>query len=573
MVKGIPVSPGIVSGKCLIFKKEKITINYQKISKDQILEEIDSFYKNRRKSVDQIQSIKNLLKIKKMDKEKREIFEGHIMLIEDEEFEKEVLSLIREKHYCASAAVTKVIDFQISKLQEIKNEYLKNRISDFKDIQERIVKNILKIPIVNLSVISTGVVLIAEDLSPSDIIQLKMDKIIGLVTNHGNQNSHFSIIARSMDIPTIVGTGRATEYFKTDDYIVLDSINNRIYKNPSSEIIEKIKKIKKNYLTWKKELNNLKYLPAITLDNRRIILQSNVGSNEDIELVKKNGSEGIGLYRTEFLFMNRSSPPTEEEQFQTYKKAAEIMNPKPIIIRTIDIGGDKFVSYMKIPKEDNPFLGLRAIRIIRNEEEIILSQLRAILRASNFGNLKIMFPMVISLEEITNLKNKLSFVKNQLNYKKYTFKENIEIGIMIETPSAAIMSKELAREVDFFSIGTNDLIQYTLAVDRGNQSISHLYDPLSPSVLRLMKMVIKNAHYEGKEVGICGELASDEFATVILIGMGLDKLSMNSTSIPRVKKQIRKLKFQESKEFTENILKMSSSRSIRLEVKRFLRRS
>ncbi|ARC53129.1 phosphoenolpyruvate--protein phosphotransferase [Candidatus Riesia pediculischaeffi] len=569
MIKGIPVSPGIISGNCVVLKKEKIAINYKKISKCQVRDEINVFSYNKKKSVDQIKSIKNFLKKKKVDKEKIEIFEGHIMLIEDEEFERDVISCIQDEYYRSSTAVAKVIDRQISILRNVKDEYLKNRIIDFKDIRERIVKNIMKIPIIDLSTISKKIILIAEDLSPSDIVQSKTEKIIGLIMDKGNLNSHVSIIAKSLDIPTIVGTKHATKLIETNDHIILDSINNRIYRNPSQEKIEEVNKIKINHAIWKKELKKLKHFPAITLDNHKFSLQSNIRDNTEINLIEKSGSEGIGLYRTEFLFMNRSNPPTEEEQFQTYKEVAEIMNPRPVIIRTIDIGGDKFVPYINIPKEENPFLGLRAIRIIKNKEDIMLTQLRAILRATHFGNLKIMFPMVISLEEILHLKSQLSFIKNQLSRKNYIFREDIEIGIMIETPSAAIISRELAKEVDFFSIGTNDLTQYTLAVDRGNQSISYLYDPISPSVLRLIKKVIENAHQEGKEVSMCGELASDEFATIILVGMELDKFSMNSVSIPKIKKQIRRLRFQEAKEITEKILRLPSSKEIRNEIERF----
>ncbi|MFN6884023.1 phosphoenolpyruvate--protein phosphotransferase, partial [Proteus mirabilis] len=355
----------------------------------------------------------------------------------------------------------------------------------------------------------------------------------------GGRTSHTSIMARSLEIPAIVGTSNATETIKKEDYLVLDAINNKIIINPSDEELEALKAIKEEYLHEKEELAKLKDLPAITLDGHQVEVCANIGTVRDVAGAERNGAEGVGLYRTEFLFMDRDSLPTEEEQFQAYKAVAEAVGSPAVIIRTMDIGGDKDLPYMNLPKEENPFLGWRAIRICLDRKEILHPQLRAILRASAFGKLRIMFPMIISVEEIRALKAELEILKSQLREENKPFDESIEVGVMVETPAAAVMARHMAKEVDFFSIGTNDLTQYTLAVDRGNELISHLYNPMSPAVLNLIKQVIDASHAEGKWTGMCGELAGDERATMLLLGMGLDEFSMSAISIPRIKKIIR----------------------------------
>lgn len=447
-----------------------------------------------------------------------------------------------------------MIEDQAQALEALDDEYLKERAADVRDIGKRLLKNILNIPIVDLSAITEEVILVAPDLTPSETAQLNLDKVLGFITDLGGRTSHTSIMARSLEIPAIVGTTDATSKVKSGDFIVLDGVNNTIYLNPSESEIDKLKAFRNEYLQEKEELAKLKDLPAITLDGHQVEVCANIGTVRDVAGAERNGAEGVGLYRTEFLFMDRDALPTEEEQFQAYKAVAEAMGSQAVIVRTMDIGGDKDLPYMNLPKEENPFLGWRAIRICLDRKEILHSQLRAILRASKFGKLRIMFPMVISVEEVRELKAELEMLKGQLREEGKAFDETIEVGIMVETPAAAIIAHHLAKEVDFFSIGTNDLTQYTLAVDRGNELISHLYNPMSPAVLNLIKQVIDASHAEGKWTGMCGELAGDERATLLLLGMGLDEFSMSAISIPRIKKLIRNANYADTQALAEQAL-------------------
>ncbi|MGP1952830.1 MAG: phosphoenolpyruvate-protein phosphotransferase PtsI [Arsenophonus sp. ET-KM2-MAG3] len=569
MISGISVSPGITFGKVLILKEIPIIINQKKISDDQIKNEINRFIVGQKKTIEQLKKIKKITK-KNIGEEKAKIFEGHIMLLEDEELENEILYFIKKEYKTADAAAEKVIKSHTRILEELNNEYLKERSADIKDIGKRLLKNILGLPIIDFNSITEEIILVAADLTPSETAQLNLKKVLGFITDLGGRTSHTSIMARSLEIPAIVGVNNATKNIQENDYIILDAINNNIYQNPSENQINKFKQIKEKYLREKKTLIKLKDLQAITLDGHQVEVCANIGTVRDIEVAKRNGAKGIGLYRTEFLFMDRNEFPSEEEQFQTYKIVAESMNPQTVIIRTIDIGGDKNLPYMNLPKEENPFLGWRAIRISLDRKEILHAQLRAILRASVFGNLRIMFPMVISVEEIHSLKEELTILKKQLIKEKYFFDQSIEVGVMIETPAAAVIAHYLAKEVDFFSIGTNDLTQYTLAVDRRNNLISHLYNPMSPSVLKLIKQVIDASHAEGKWTGMCGELACDERATLLLLGMGLDEFSMSAILIPTIKKIIRNSNFNDAKKIAEQALNQPTTKELMNSLKRLL---
>lgn len=484
------------------------------------------------------------------------------MLLEDEELEQEIIALIKDEHASADAAAYSVIEGQAKALEELDDEYLKERAADVRDIGKRLLKNILGLNIVDLSAIQDEVILVATDLTPSETAQLNLDKVLGFITDIGGRTSHTSIMARSLELPAIVGTSNVTKQVKNDDYLILDAVNNKVYLNPTADVIEQLKAVKNQYITEKNELAKLKDLPAITLDGHQVEVVANIGTVRDIAGAERNGAEGVGLYRTEFLFMDRDSLPTEEEQFQAYKAVAEAMGSQAVIVRTMDIGGDKDLPYMNLPKEENPFLGWRAIRIAMDRKEILHAQLRAILRASAFGKLRIMFPMIISVEEVRELKAELELLKSQLREENKAFDETIEVGVMVETPAAAVIARHLAKEVDFFSIGTNDLTQYTLAVDRGNELISHLYNPMSPSVLGLIKQVIDASHAEGKWTGMCGELAGDERATLLLLGMGLDEFSMSAISIPRIKKIIRNTNFEDVKVLAEQALAQPTAKEL-----------
>jgi len=561
MISGIPASPGIVFGKALVLKEEKIVLDMQKIKDSQVDEEIARFYAGREAAVEQLNSIKARA-YQSLGEEKAAIFEGHLMILEDEELEEEIIDYLRSNHVNAAVAANVVIDQQVAILSEIDDEYLKERAGDIRDIGNRLIKNILGMHIVDLGEINEEAILVAYDLTPSETAQLNLDKVLGFVTDIGGRTSHTSIMARSLELPAIVGTNNVTELVNTGDFLILDALNNVVYVNPSQEDIQRLKALQAKLADEKAELAKLKDLPALTLDGHRVDVVANIGTIRDIEGAERNGAEGVGLYRTEFLFMDRDQLPTEEEQFIAYKDVVEAMNGNLVILRTMDIGGDKELPYLDLPKEMNPFLGWRAIRIALDRREILNAQLRAVLRASAYGKLAVMFPMIISVEEIRELKSVIEELKVELRNEGKDFDENIQIGVMVETPSAAVNAKFLAKEVDFFSIGTNDLTQYTLAVDRGNELISHLYNPMSPSVLNLIKQVIDASHAEGKWTGMCGELAGDERATVLLLGMGLDEFSMSAISVPRIKKLIRNVNYQDAKLLAEKALQQPTAAEI-----------
>lgn len=570
MISGILASPGIAFGKALLLKEDEIVINRKKISDDQVEQEVQRFLDGRSKAAAQLEAIK-VKAGETLGEEKAAIFEGHIMLLEDEELEQEIIDLIKKEYASADAAAYSVIDGQAKALEELDDEYLKERAADVRDIGKRLLQNILGLHIVDLSAIQDESILVAKDLTPSETAQLNLKKVLGFITDLGGRTSHTSIMARSLELPAIVGTGNVTENIKNGDFLILDGVNNQIYVNPTTDVVEELKAVQTQYLSEKHELAKLKDLPAVTLDGHQVEVCANIGTVRDIAGAERNGAEGVGLYRTEFLFMDRDSLPSEEEQFQAYKAVAEAMGSQAVIVRTMDIGGDKDLPYMNLPKEENPFLGWRAIRIAMDRKEILHAQLRAILRASAFGKLRIMFPMIISVEEVRSLKNELDVLKAQLRDEGKAFDETIEVGIMVETPASAVIARHLAKEVDFFSIGTNDLTQYTLAVDRGNDLISHLYNPMTPSVLGLIKQVIDASHAEGKWTGMCGELAGDERATLLLLGMGLDEFSMSAISIPSIKKIIRNTNFEDAKALAEQALAQPTAEDLMNMVNKFIK--
>ena len=569
MITGIPASPGIVFGKALVLKEEKIVLDTQKISEDQVEAEVARFYAGREAAVEQLNSIHQRA-LKSLGEEKAAIFEGHLMILEDEELEEEILDYLRSNKVNASVAASKIIDQQVEMLSEIDDEYLKERAGDIRDIGNRLIKNILGMHIVDLGDITEESILVAYDLTPSETAQLNLEKVLGFITDIGGRTSHTSIMARSLELPAIVGTNNVTARVNTGDYLILDAVNNRVYVNPTQAEIDELKTLEAKLAEEKAELAKLKDLPAVTLDGHKVDVVANIGTIRDCEGAHRNGAEGVGLYRTEFLFMDRDQLPSEEEQFIAYKEVVEAMEGRLVVLRTMDIGGDKELPYLNLPKEMNPFLGWRAVRIALDRREILHAQLRAVLRASAFGKLAVMFPMIISVEEIRELKSVLETLKAELRAEGKAFDENIQVGVMVETPSAAVNAKFLAKEVDFFSIGTNDLTQYTLAVDRGNELISHLYNPMSPSVLGLIKQVIDASHAEGKWTGMCGELAGDERATLLLLGMGLDEFSMSAISVPRIKKLIRHVNYQEVKALADEALQKPTATEIEQLIQAFL---
>lgn len=561
MITGIPASPGIVFGKALVLKEEPIVLNTQKITADQVEAEKAKFFTGRAKAAEQLTAIKEKAR-RTLGEEKEAIFEGHLMILEDEELEEEILGYLEEHLVTADVAAAKIIDMQVAMLADIDDEYLKERAGDIRDIGNRLLRNILGMNIVDLGDIQEEAVLVAYDLTPSETAQLNLDKVLGFITDIGGRTSHTSIMARSLELPAVVGTNNITSLVKTGDIVILDATNNQVHINPTAEQLEQAAALQAKIAQEKAELAKLKDLPAETLDGHRIEVVGNIGTIRDVDGVLRNGGEGVGLYRTEFLFMDRSQLPGEEEQFQAYKEIVEAMEGKLVVLRTMDIGGDKELPYLDLPKEMNPFLGWRAVRIGLVRREILDTQLRAVLRASAFGKLAVMFPMIISVEEIRELKGIIESLKAQLRAEGKAFDENLQVGVMVETPSAAVNARHLAKEVDFFSIGTNDLTQYTLAVDRGNELIAHLYNPLTPSVLNLIKQVIDASHAEGKWTGMCGELAGDVKATALLLGMGLDEFSMSGISVPHVKKLVRSINYAEAKALADEALAQPTAADI-----------
>ncbi|HIP76518.1 MAG TPA: phosphoenolpyruvate-protein phosphotransferase PtsI, partial [Psychromonas hadalis] len=495
-----------------------------------------------------------------LGEEKAGIFEAHIMLLEDAE--EEVKDLIKEDNMSVDFAIHTFFEGYAEMQEQLDDPYLRERAADTRDIGGRLLKNALGINIVNLSDIQEDVIIVANDLTPSETAQINLDKVHGFITDIGGRTAHTSIMARSLEIPAIVGTGDITSRVQEGDFLILDAINNKIFINPSHEELAKAKELRAEFIAEKEELAQLKDLPAETLDGHHVEIGANIGSVKDTAGANRNGAECIGLYRTEFLFMDRDKLPTEDEQFAAYKEVVEAMEGKPCIIRTMDIGGDKDLPYLNLPTEMNPFLGWRAIRICFDRPEIMNPQLRALLRASVYGRIRIMFPMIISVEEVRKLKEILDVLRAELTAEGKAFDDAMEIGVMIETPAAATIAHHLIKEVDFFSIGTNDLTQYTLAVDRGNEQISAMYNPMTPSVLTLIKQVIDASHAAGKWTGMCGELGGDERATLLLLGMGLDEFSMSSISIPVVKKIIRSVNFSEAKALADKALSVATADEI-----------
>ncbi|MBZ9609812.1 phosphoenolpyruvate--protein phosphotransferase [Clostridium estertheticum] len=565
-MKGIGVSPGIVIGKVILKEEKKMIIEKKEISSYE--EEIKRFKTAMENSKSEIQNIYNNV-LKKLGEKEANIFEAHLMILEDPEMLDQIEKKIEDDKVNAEWALKEVSEMFISMFENMDNAYMKERAADIKDVTSRLMKKLMNIEEVNFEELANEVIIVAHDLTPSDTSQIDKNKVLGFITEIGGGTSHSAIMAKTLEIPAIVAVKDITKKVKNGDLIVFDGEEGLIYVNPEEKIVNIYKEKKAEYNKNKEELNLLIGKKSITTDGVRVELAANIGTPKDLESVINNDCEGVGLFRSEFLYMDRDSAPTEEEQYAVYKEVAEKMQNKPVVIRTLDVGGDKELEYLKLPKEMNPFLGYRAIRVCLDKVDIFKTQLRAILRASTFGNIKIMFPMISSIEELRTAKGILQGVKNDLKKENIKINGNLEVGIMMEIPAAAIISDLLAKEVDFFSIGTNDLIQYTTAVDRMNEKISHLYTPFHPALLRLVKMVIDNAHKENKWVGMCGEVAGNPKLVPILIGMGLDKFSMSPISILRARGIIRNISQGEMRSLAEQVVNLPTAE----EVEEFIEKS
>jgi len=558
--EGIIASPGIVIAKVLVYEKILIEVNDSKIEDAEA--EIIKFQNAVKKSHEQLETIR-IKAISELGKEEGAIFEAHAMVLDDPEFVEGVETEINDNHLSADHAVKIITDRFYEIFDQMDDPYFSARAADIKDVGTRVLQNILGIVQADLSKLDEDVIIIADDLTPSDTAQMDKKRVIGFATNVGSRTSHTAIMARSLEIPAVLGLGDITETVKTGDLMVVDGLTGKVCVNPTNEQLESYENEKLKYRNYLKELEALKDLDAVTLDGRKIELVGNIGEPNDVAGVLKNGGVGVGLYRTEFLYMNSDVMPSEEKQFAAYRSVLEAFPNGPVIIRTLDIGGDKKLPYLPMDDELNPFLGLRAIRLCFKEIGLFKVQLRAILRASVYGQAHIMFPMISAITEVRQAKAILLDCMKELEAEKLPYDKAVKVGVMIEIPSAAIAADIISKEVDFFSIGTNDLCQYTLAVDRMNQEVSYLYDPFNPAILRLIKQVTATSDQKDNFfTGMCGEMAGDPLAAVLLLGLGLDEFSMSALSIPQIKKIIRSVRYEDAKNIADAALNMETGEEI-----------
>ncbi|MBS5596107.1 phosphoenolpyruvate--protein phosphotransferase [Peptostreptococcus sp.] len=566
-IKGIGASPGIAIGKALVLEhKEMVIEKKENVSVEVEVEKLNSAVDTSKK---ELSAVKEKV-AKELGEEEAEIFGAHLLVLEDPEFIGEAENKIKNESLNAEYALNEVKDMFVSIFESMDNDYMRERAADVKDVTNRVLRHILGIKIIDLSNLSDEVVLIAHDLTPSDTATMDKKKVLGFLTNIGGRTSHTAIMSRTLEIPAIVGLSDVTDKVKDSDMIVFDGDKGIVIVSPEEDVVAEYQEKKRIFEEDKKALELLKGQPSVTTDKKHVELAGNIGTPNDLEGLINNDAEGVGLYRTEFLYMDSDEFPSEEIQFEAYKKVLEGMNGKPVVIRTLDIGGDKKLSYFEMEEEMNPFLGYRAIRLCLDRTDIFKTQLRALFRASVYGKLRIMFPMISSLEELLAAKAICEEVKSDLKAEGLGYSDDVEIGMMIEIPSAAVISDLLAKHVDFFSIGTNDLIQYTCAVDRMNQKISYLYNQFNPAVLRLIKMVIKNAHAEGKWVGMCGESAGDQMMIPILLGFGLDEFSMSPISILRARRLINSVSEKDMQALSDKVLEFGTAKEIESYMKDFI---
>ena len=560
-LKGIPASGGIAIGPAYLWTKEELIVPKQVISDDQIATQIQIFeealIKTRREILDLQKKIAD-----EMGQDEAEIFDAHLLVLEDRTIIEEVISQLKKDKLSAAYVFQDVLRKYVQVFLRIEDEYLKERVSDINDVGRRVLRNLLGKTAKPLEELQEKVILVSHDLSPSDTAMMHRKNILAFVTNVGGKTSHTAIMAKSMEIPAVVGLEVATLKIKTGDTLIIDGSTGLVFIDPDSQTLESYQQQKTAFKDTAQRFIGLKDKPALTLDGTRVHIAANIELPDEIPSLKEHGADGIGLYRTEFFYMNRVDLPTEEEHYEAYKFVAEAMNPHSVTIRTLDLGGDKFISHLEIPREMSPFLGWRAIRFCLARPDMFKSQLRAILRASAHGKLKLMYPMISGIEELRQANVLLEECKNELRQRKSPFDESIEVGAMIEVPSAAMTADILAREVDFFSIGTNDLIQYSIAVDRSNEKVAYLYEPAHPGVLRFIKHIIDIGHAAGIRVGMCGEMAGDSLFSLVLLGLGLDEFSMPSVMIPEIKHVIRSVTMAQASQIATQALSLPTAKEV-----------
>ncbi|MBO8839858.1 phosphoenolpyruvate--protein phosphotransferase [Staphylococcus aureus] len=560
LIKGIAASDGVAIAKAYLLVEPDLTFDKNEKVTD-VEGEVAKFNNAIEASKVELTKIRNNAEVQ-LGADKAAIFDAHLLVLDDPELIQPIQDKIKNENANTATALTDVTTQFVTIFESMDNEYMKERAADIRDVSKRVLSHILGIELPNPSMIDESVVIVGNDLTPSDTAQLNKEFVQGFATNIGGRTSHSAIMSRSLEIPAIVGTKSITQEVKQGDMIIVDGLNGDVIVNPTEDELIAYQDKRERYFADKKELQKLRDADTVTVDGVHAELAANIGTPNDLPGVIENGAQGIGLYRTEFLYMGRDQMPTEEEQFEAYKEVLEAMNGKRVVVRTLDIGGDKELSYLNLPEEMNPFLGYRAIRLCLAQQDIFRPQLRALLRASVYGKLNIMFPMVATINEFREAKAILLEEKENLKNEGHDISDDIELGIMVEIPATAALADVFAKEVDFFSIGTNDLIQYTLAADRMSERVSYLYQPYNPSILRLVKQVIEASHKEGKWTGMCGEMAGDETAIPLLLGLGLDEFSMSATSILKARRQINGLSKNEMTELANRAVDCATQEEV-----------
>ncbi|ECL7895584.1 TPA: phosphoenolpyruvate--protein phosphotransferase [Listeria innocua] len=558
-LKGIAASDGIAIAKAYLLVEPDLS--YEKTEVTDVESEVKRFESALEVSRTELSTIREKA-AKDLGEDKAQIFDAHLLVLNDPELTGPIEESIKNAKTNAETALQETTDMFIGMFESMDNEYMRERAADIKDVRKRVLSHLLGVTIPNPALIDEEVVVVAADLTPSDTAQLNRKFVKGFVTDIGGRTSHSAIMARSLEIPAVVGTKEVTASVAKNDIVIIDGLEGNVIIHPTEEQIAHYEKIKSDFALQQAEWEKLKNEKTVSKDGVHVELAANIGTPNDLEGVISNGGEAVGLYRTEFLYMGRDNFPTEEEQFEAYKAVVSGMDGKSVVVRTLDIGGDKTLPYLELPEEMNPFLGFRAIRLCFANEELFRTQLRALLRASVYGNLKIMFPMIATVNEFRQARDILLDEKAKLKASGTEVSDSIELGIMIEIPAAAVLADQFAKEVDFFSIGTNDLIQYTMAADRMNERVSYLYQPYNPSILRLVKMVIDASHKEGKWTGMCGEMAGDQTAVPLLLGLGLDEFSMSASSILKSRSLIKRLDQSEMVKLAEEALNKSTAEEV-----------
>lgn len=558
-LKGIAASAGIAIARAFTLEHPDYSVTEKQVTDtDAELAKLDAALAQSQAELEAIKA----RTLQELGEKKAEIFESHLLILNDPELIEPVKSKITSESVNAEYALNETATQFIQMFENMKSAYLQERAADMRDVTKRILKHLLGLNYVSPSEISEEVIVVAEDLTPSDTAQLNRNYVKGFTTNIGGRTSHSAIMARSLEIPAVVGTKNVLSAVRNGDLIIVDGLEGDVIVNPTEAIVEQYRAKQDAYAKQVEEWKKLRSEPTVSKDGIHVELAANIGTPNDVAGVLENGGEAVGLYRTEFLYMGRDKLPSEEIQYVAYKSVLEKMEGKPVVVRTLDIGGDKELPYLDLPKEMNPFLGFRAVRLCLDRQDIFRTQLRALLRASVHGNLRIMFPMIATLGEFREAKALLEEEKAKLISEGIPVSEEIQLGIMVEIPSTAVLADQFAKEVDFFSIGTNDLIQYTMAADRMNERVAYLYQPYNPAILRLVKMVIDAAHHEGRWVGMCGEMAGDATAIPILLGLGLDEFSMSATSILPARSQIGKLSRSDMQALAAKALEMGTAEEV-----------